>query len=91
LHACVGYKLHYRFTWWHFTETVSSRREALWLRPLAMEVRVQFRISPCGTWVGQTGTGTDFSPHNSVFLLSVSVHWCSLLIRWCHRRCTFSL
>jgi len=29
LHACVGYKLHYRFTWWHFTETVNSCREAL--------------------------------------------------------------
>jgi len=67
LHACVVYKLHYRFTWWHFTETVNSRREALWPRPLTVDARVQFRISPCGTWVGQTGTGTDFSPHTSVF------------------------
>jgi hypothetical protein len=41
--------------------------QAVSRRPLTAEARVQSRVSPCGICGGQNGTGTDFSPSNSVF------------------------
>ena len=37
-----------------------------WLR-WQLEIQVQFQASPCGTYVGQSGTGTGFSLNTSVF------------------------
>jgi hypothetical protein len=36
-------------------------------RPLTAEARVRSRVSPCGIYGGQIGTGTVFSPSTSVF------------------------
>ena len=41
-----------------------------------IEDRVRFRAKPCEFWGGRSGTGTEFSPSISVFL----VYWYSLLI-----------
>jgi hypothetical protein len=36
-------------------------------RPTTAEARVGSRVGPRGICVGQSGTGTDFSPRTSVF------------------------
>jgi hypothetical protein len=36
--------------------------------PLTAQASVHFRVSPCGICVGQSGTGTGFSPASSVFI-----------------------
>jgi hypothetical protein len=36
-------------------------------RPLTVEAQVRSRVSPCGIFGGQSGTGTGFSPSTSVF------------------------
>jgi hypothetical protein len=41
--------------------------------PLTAESRVRVRVSPCGIYGGQRGTGTSFSPSSSV-PLSISFH-----------------
>jgi hypothetical protein len=43
------------------------RRKAVSRRPPTAEARVRSLVSPCGTWDGQSDTGTDFSPSTSVF------------------------
>jgi hypothetical protein len=40
--------------------------QAVSRRPLATEARVSSRVSPCGIFGGQSGTGTGFSPSSSV-------------------------
>jgi hypothetical protein len=42
--------------------------QAVSRRPLTVQARVRFRVSPCGICGGQSGTGTGFSPSTSVFL-----------------------
>jgi hypothetical protein len=41
--------------------------QAVSRRPLTAEARVLSRVSPCGIYGGQSGTGTGFSPSTSVF------------------------
>jgi hypothetical protein len=41
--------------------------QAVSRRPLTADVRVQFLVSSCGIFGGQSGTGTGFSPSTSVF------------------------
>jgi hypothetical protein len=36
--------------------------QAVSRRPSTAEHRVRFRVSPCGVYGGQSGTGTGFSP-----------------------------
>jgi hypothetical protein len=42
--------------------------QAVTRRPLTVEARVRFRVSPCGICGGQSGNGTGFSPSTSAFL-----------------------
>jgi hypothetical protein len=41
--------------------------QAVSRRPLTAEARVRSRVSPCGIFRGQSGTGSGFSPSTSVF------------------------
>jgi hypothetical protein len=41
--------------------------QAVRRRPLTAKARVPSRVSPCGICVGQSGTGSGFSPSTSVF------------------------
>jgi hypothetical protein len=41
--------------------------QAVSRRPLTANARVRSRVSACGIWGGQSGTGTGFSPSTSVF------------------------
>jgi hypothetical protein len=41
--------------------------QAVSLRPLTPETRVRFRVSPCGIYSGQIGTGRGFYPSTSAF------------------------
>jgi hypothetical protein len=41
--------------------------QAVSRRPLTAEAHVRSRVSPCEICVGQSGTGTGFSPSTSVF------------------------
>jgi hypothetical protein len=41
--------------------------QAVSRRPPTAEARVRYRVSPCGIFGGQSGTGTGFSPSASVF------------------------
>jgi hypothetical protein len=40
--------------------------QAVSRRPITAEARVRSRVRPCGMYVGQSGTGTCFSPSTSV-------------------------
>jgi hypothetical protein len=42
--------------------------QAVSRRPVIADVRVRSRLSPCGIYGGQSGTGTGFSPSTSYFL-----------------------
>jgi hypothetical protein len=41
--------------------------QAVSRRTLITEARVRSRVSPCGIYGGQSGTGAGFSPSTSVF------------------------
>jgi hypothetical protein len=41
--------------------------QAISRRPPTAEARVRSRVSPCGNFDGQSGTGTGLSPSTSVF------------------------
>jgi hypothetical protein len=55
--------------------------QAVSRRPLTEEARVRARVSARGICGGQSGTGTDFSPTFSVFLVNIIPPWLSMLIR----------
>jgi hypothetical protein len=45
--------------------------QAVSRRPLTAEARVRARVTPCGIWGKQSGTGTGFSSSSSVFPVSI--------------------
>jgi hypothetical protein len=49
-------------------------------RRLTAEAGVCARLTPYGTCVGQSGTGTGFSQSSSVFLINIIPPWLSTLI-----------
>jgi hypothetical protein len=57
--------------------------QAVSRRPLIAEARVRSGVSPCGICVGQSGTGTGFSPKYFGFTLSISFHRCSSSSQGC--------
>jgi hypothetical protein len=49
------------------SEVGRAMAQAVIRRPLTVEAQVRLRVSPCRICDGQSGTGTGFSPSNSVF------------------------
>jgi hypothetical protein len=49
-------------------------------RPLIAEAQGRARVSPCGIYGEQNGSGTGFSLSSSVFPVSIIPPWLSILI-----------
>jgi hypothetical protein len=52
-------------------------------RPLTAEALVRARVSPCGIFGGQIGSGTGFPPSLLIFPVSIIPPWLSTLILSC--------
>jgi hypothetical protein len=54
--------------------------QAVSRRHVTVEAKVRGRVSPCGIYGGQSGTGTDFSPSSSVSPVNIIPPWLSMPI-----------